>query len=200
VVWNEESIRLIMNDRYTLVKYEPDIHQLARIFFEKSSMNGRKWEGTYEPVMFAKKDLLQFLKTLEVFGGSPDMVSAIKDMKLRESRHESDLISLDDEKEKSVSTVEETFETNIPKKFTLRIPVTSDYIGDFRFSATVEKPSERYMRNAGSERAEKKMIILRCENAEEILKEAMLSVLQFLPKEIPRLYGHMQITADQMRW
>ena len=125
------------------------------------------------------------------------MVAAVKEMKLREARHESDTISLDEDK--TTTTIEESFTSNIPKKFTLKIPVTPDYIGEFHFDVTVEKPSDRY-RNSSPGEPGKKMIILRCTNPSDILQGCMKHVLSFLPPELPRLYGKMEIRKDNQRW
>lgn len=195
VVWNEGGITLILNDRYTSVKYEPNIHPLAKIFLEHSSLRGRQWGGEYEPVKFTKTDLIRFLQTLQVYGGTADIIDLVKDVKMRQSRHEHDMISLDEDK--SVSVVEESFQSNIPKTFTLKIPVTPDFVGEFKFDVSLEKPGDRYDRG---ESAGNKIIVLRCTNPLDVLRGNMLHVLDCLPKEIPRLYGQMEIKSNRERW
>jgi len=185
-VWNEEGIKLVLADRYTLVKYEPAIHPMAKMFFEKQSrFDDNQWKGNYKPVTFAKVDLLKFLNEINVVGGTHEIVEAIKNMRLRESRKESEMISL--EEDKSTATIEESFETNIPKKFTVHIPVTPDFVGEFHFEVKVEKPSERH----GEPKS--KRISLNCLNPLEIQRDAVKHVLDALPIEIPRLYGDMKI-------
>lgn len=194
-VWNEAGITLVMNDRYTGIRYAPEIHPLAAMFFKKQSLNYGQWTGEFEPVSFNKVDLLRFLKTVDVVGETKDLIEAIKSMKLQESRKEHDTISMDDDK--TTSMVEETFVTNIPKKFSLMIPVTPDFTGKFDFEATAERPSERGSR---SDTPGKKMIVLRCTNPTEILRGCMQSVLEYLPPELPRLYGKMEIKDRRERW
>jgi len=184
-VWNEEGIKLVLSDRYTMVKYEPAIHPMADLFFKKQSRYDNQWKGNYEPVIFAKTDLLKFLNEVNVVGGTHEIVEAVKNMRLRESRKESEMISL--EEDKSIATIEESFETNIPKRFTVNIPVTPDFIGEFKFEVKVEKPSER----AGEPKS--KRISLNCLNPLEIQRAAVKHVLDKLPQEIPRLYGDMKI-------
>ena len=185
-VWNEEGIKLVLSDRYTLIKYEPAIHPMAKMFFVRQGRhNDNQWKGNYEPVVFAKIDLLKFLNEVNVVGGTKEIVEAVKNMRLRESRKESEMISL--EEDKSTATIEESFETNIPKRFTVNIPVTPDFIGEFHFEVKVEKPSER------SGEPKSKRISLNCLNPLEIQRAAVKSVLDKLPSEIPRLYGDMKI-------
>jgi hypothetical protein len=184
-VWNEKGIKLVLSDRYTMIKYEPAIHPMAMMFFEEQSKYNDQWKGNYKPVIFAKTDLLKFLNEINVVGGTHEIVEAVKNMKLRESRKESEMISL--EEDKSTATIEESFETNIPKRFTVNIPVTPDFIGEFHFEVKVEKPSER------SGEPKSKRISLNCLNPLEIQRAAVKSVLDALPSEIPRLYGDMKI-------
>lgn len=184
-VWNENGIKLVLSDRYTMIKYEPAIHPMAKMFFEEQSRYDDQWKGNYKPVIFAKVDLLKFLNEINVVGGTHEIVEAVKNMKLRESRKESEMISL--EEDKSTATIEESFETNIPKRFTVNIPVTPDFIGEFRFEVKVEKPSER------SGEPKSKRISLNCLNPLEIRRAAVKHVLDKLPQEIPRLYGDMKI-------
>lgn len=189
IVWNEKGITLVMNDRYTVIKYEPVVHALAEIFFDRDTHYDNRWTGEFKEVKFTKIDLIRYLRTIDVYGGTADVVKSIQDIKMREARHEHETISLGDE-EKSTSVVEESFQTNIPKKFTLNIPVTKDFIGKFEFETRVERSNERNDRNSG---AGNKIIYLRCINPLEVLRDNMQHVLQHLPKEIPRLYGNMEI-------
>jgi hypothetical protein len=184
-VWNESGIKLVLSDRYTMIKYEPAIHPMAKMFFEEQKCYDNQWKGNYKPVIFAKTDLLKFLNEINVVGGTHEIVEAVKNMRLRESRKESEMISL--EEDKSTATIEESFETNIPKRFTVNIPVTPDFVGEFHFEVKVEKPSER------SGEPKSKRISLNCLNPLEIQRAAVKSVLDALPSEIPRLYGDMKI-------
>jgi hypothetical protein len=189
-VWNEHGITLALADRYTVIKYEPPIHKMAKMFFDEKGNHGQ-WSGNYEPVYFTKIDLLKFLQEVGVQGGTEAIVTAVANMKLRETRRESDVISLDDDK--TISTVEESFETNIPRKFTINIPVTPDFVGEFQFEARPEKPSERL---GGSDSKQKK-IALYCLNPLEIQRAAVQHVLDKMPQEIPRIYGEMKLTTRE---
>jgi hypothetical protein len=189
-IWNETGITIVLSDRYTVVKYEPPIHKMAKMFFEDEKSYDNQWKGNYKPVIFTKTDLIKFLKEVGVAGGTEVVVEAVRNMKLRESRHESDMISLDEDK--TTSIVEESFETNIPKTFSLKIPVTPDFIGDFKFEVRVEKPSERQDRDS-----KQKRIAVCCLNPLEIQRAAVKYVLDKLPENIPRLYGDMKITTRE---
>lgn len=192
-VWNEKGITLILNDRYTTIKYEPTLHPLAEMFLHPQGMEyGHQWCGEFKPVKFTKADLVKFLKSIEIYGGTEELVKEVIDMKMRESRHERDTISLDEEK--TSTFVEESFSTNIPKRFSLRIPVTPDFIGEFRFETTIEKPSERAS-GAGN-----KLIVLTCLNPMDLLRANVQHVMDGIPKDIPRLYGTMEIKSRGERW
>jgi len=190
-VWNEKGITLALADRYTIIRYEPPIHQMAAMFFEVKRLSNRLWEGNYEPVKFTKKDMLQFLIEVSALCKDPsetkEMAELIRNMRVRESRHESDTISL--EEDKTISTTEEKFETNIPKKFILNIPVTPDFIGKFDFEVRVEK-------REGSDKGNRK-IELYCVNALDLQRAAVKHVLDMIPKEIPRIYGELKMTTRE---
>jgi len=189
-VWTEDGITLALSDRYTIIKYEPPVHPMAKMFFSEKGHRGA-WSGNYEPVLFTKIDLLRFLKEVGVQGGTEEIVKAVEGMKLRESHHKSDVISLDDDK--TTSVIEESFETNIPKKFVIKIPVTPDFVGEFKFEARVEKPSERM----GGSDAKQKKIALYCTNVPEIRRAAVKHVLDRIPENIPRIYGEMKMTTKE---
>jgi hypothetical protein len=188
-VWNEKGITIALSDRYTIVKYEPPIHENARIFFETKRLSDRRWTGSYEPVQFAKKDLIRFLKESNIVGGTKEVIDAVQNLKLRESYSESTMISL--EEDESSSTVEESFKTNVPKKFSVNMPVTPDFTGEFKFEVQVDKPSDK---NASPSQ---RKISLLCTNPLEVQRAAVEHVLCRLPKEIPRIYGEMKITTRE---
>lgn len=189
-VWNEKGIQLALADRYTIMKYEPPIHENASMFFEplrSSHFENNQWKGNYKPVVFTKKDLIQFLKEADVTGGTENIVKAVQAMKLRETQSETSLISLDEDN--TTTTTEERFETNIPKRFSLVMPVTPDFAGEFKFEVRVEKPSK-----SGGDATQRK-ISLHCLNPLEIQRAAIKHVLDQIPKEIPRLYGNLKVTT-----
>lgn len=195
IMWNEMEIGLILEDRHTVIRYEPTIHPYAVIFFEKRNKRSddddqmRVWEGEFEPVQFTKQNLLKFLNLVEITDAPKEVLEAIKNMKVQERRKQEDTISLDDDSSKMV--VEESLQTNIPKRFSLMIPVSDDYLGKFEFEAKVAKKKDSY----GREDQHKKVIVLRCLNARQVLRDRMEQVLRMLPQEIPRYYGKMVVSG-----
>jgi hypothetical protein len=195
IAWNENDIALILDDRNTIIRYNPETHPYAALFFEKKDRRSndddemRIWEGEFEPVQFTKQNLLKFLKLFEITDVPKDVIDSIKNMKLLERKTQEDVINLDENSTKMV--IEESSQTNIPKKFSLQIPLSENYIGKFEFEAHVAKKKNRF----GNEEPNKNVIVLRCLNGRQVLRDRMIQILNQLPKEIPKYYGKMIISG-----
>lgn len=193
VVWNERYIALISNDRNTAVRYYPEISEDASQFMERednrNNDNVKVWEGEFKPVEFGKIQLQRFLKAHCQESDLPkDVIEALKNLRVTEKREEkSENISLDEDKTKT--TIEEETSTNIPRRFSVLLPVTDFYKGYFDFEAQVVNETRGY----GGTPTGKKVIRLRCLNSRAILQDMMKMTVSMIPKEIPVYYGRMQI-------
>lgn len=195
IMWSETDVALILDDRHTVIRYSPEMHPHSALFFEKSNKrtndddNLQVWEGEFKPVQFTKQNLLKFLKMVEIADVPKDVIDAIRNMKVSERKKQEDSISLDEDTTKMV--YEESLSTNIPKRFSLMLPVSEEYIGKFEFEAQVAKKKDRY----GSEDPHKKVIELRCLNGQQVLRDRMTQILNQLPPEIPKYYGRMLVSG-----
>lgn len=150
--------------------------------------------GGFSPVQFTKQNLLKFLKTVEMVDAPKEVIDAIKNMKVVERKEQSENISLGEDVVKT--TIEESTQTNIPKRFSILIPVSDDFVGKFEFEANVVAAKNKY----GNEEQNKKAIELRVVNARTVLKQRMESILAQLPAEIPKYYGRMDVRVNEGKW
>ena len=201
IMWNETDIAILMEDRTTVIRYSPQIHPYAMMFFERSNRRSddedqmKIWDGEFEPVQFTKQNLIKFLNLVEIVDAPKQVIDAIKNMKVLERRLQEDSIDLDESKQRMV--VEESFNTNLPKKFSLLIPVSEGYIGKFEFEAYVAKRKNKF----GGIDEHKKVIVLRCLNARSVLRDRTEQILKQIPQEIPKYYGKMVVSAgDKKEW
>jgi hypothetical protein len=200
VMWNESGITLVNQNRFVVARYKPELTPEASLFLEREDKrdrdnnNMRIWEGEFAPVQFTKQNLIKFLKTVEMVDAPKEVIESIRNMKVSERKEQHESINLDDDGSKMV--LEETMQTNLPKQFTLLIPVSEDFVGKFEFEARVVPKKDRY----GNDEQNKKAIELRVVNARKVLRARMESVVAMLPKEIPKYYGRMDTRVSEGKW
>lgn len=199
IVWNEECISLVTKDPATTITFRPEINPTIGMFFSRDDKRmgrmpifgeegQRVWEGDYSPALFTKSNLLKFLKMYS-FNDVSGIVEKVKEMKIHERNTTTEsMISLDDD-ENVKQVTEKELTTNIPKKFTLEVPLiqTPDtkILVNLEFEAQVVKKESGYAQEKGT------FIQLRCLNARETLRSMMQGLTISLPKSLPRYYGKL---------
>ncbi len=199
VVWNETRITLMTDNPSKEISYEPELHPAAEMFFQRESkreraglmeVGPRVWEGDYEPVHFQKKDLLKFLRSRDAIFPT-EVEEALKNLKIRETKA-TDEIMLSLEEESTRTVEEEAKVTNLPKNFTVEMPVAEGYSASFILEAAVVQLKDEYNRLAKGGR----VIELRCTNTRQIKRDLMKHMMDQLPPEIPRYYGAMRVVKE----
>jgi hypothetical protein len=200
VVWNELGLHLVMNGGAVEVSYIPEVYPETAMFLsrehtrEKVGFGGpegkRVWQGEFEPVLFAKKDLVKFLKN-HTTGGDQSVLESIKSLRVTQKREETEEM-LDVETDDVHRTETETEVTNIPRHFNLTMPVTEGIDAIFEFEAALHKP-DPYDYSARRE-AQHKRIAVRAVNARPVLRDVMKNVLERLPLNVPKYYGRFEFT------
>lgn len=199
IVWNEEGIRLVMDDKGSEVAYLPEFFPETAMFLsrehkrERRDEGNRVWQGEFEPVLFAKKDLVKFLKNHSK--GDAKLLESIRELKVT-TRHEESETMLDLESDDVRRVEEETEVSNVPRHFSLQMPVTEDIDSTFEFEASIYRPEDPYERRA---EAKTKRIAVRAVNARPVLRAVVESVMARLPKEIPRYYGAFRFVDPEGR-
>lgn len=206
VVWNEGEIRLVMNDRSTEVVFRPEVYPETDMFLsrehkrEKNGYGGpsgnRVWQGEYEPVLFAKKDLLKFLAA-HTTGGDEGVLASIKNLRVTKHRDESEEM-LDPETDDVRRVETETESTNIPRHFSLTMPVSEDVDAVFEFEACLYKPDDEDPYQVRRE-AQHKRIAVRAVNARPVLRGLMKDILKRLPARVPRYYGRFGFVDSKVQ-
>ena len=198
VMWSENCITLVAQNRFVVGCYEPALTPVAKMFFSHENKRGRDerriWEGEFDPVLFTKQNLLKFLKTVEMTNAPREIIEAIRNMKVTEKKEVASTINLNETSEKTV--IEESEETNLPTRFSLTIPVSDDFAGKFDFEAKVVPARDRY----DNEDKNKKAIELRVINARQVLRARMESIVAQIPAEVPRYYGRMDVRVGTGEW
>lgn len=201
VIWNEEKITLMCQDRTTTIQFYPEIDTTAKLFLVKEEPRRRRdnifgiptgpkvWEGEFEPIVFKKGKLIEFLQ--KYHDGLPnDIISSIKNMRVTQHKSEQEeMLALDESETRTV--IEESNTTNIPKNFTLALPVAGNYVGNFDFEASVAMLEDEY-----GTKTKRKGIMLRCTNGRDVLRDMMLCTLSQLPNELPVYYGAMGVEMN----
>jgi hypothetical protein len=199
-MWSEEKISLILSDRATLVQFYPEINSTTSMFLQRKEHrrdeNNKNvvWEGEFEPIQFTKANLIKFLKNQKT-SLPEDVMFAIKNLQVIEKKaHESEMLSLDNDDSRTV--IEETTNTNIPKHFSMELPVSENYIGKFDFEVGVVTLKDKYDNDTN-----KKGLVLRCLNARNVLRDMMQQITSKLPKNIPLYYGALSLESnDKNKW
>jgi hypothetical protein len=202
VLWNEHGIKLMTNDRSTIISFQPEILTTAKMFFthdEKYVMKGffemgpRIWEGEYAPVIFAKQKLLQFLRE-HSSNLPPEVLNAIKSMKYKEKTSHDEIL-LNEGSEDVRMVTEETSSTNLPTKFAIDMVIAENFNATLEFEAKVIDLDEYGQRGKGG----KKGIQLRCTNARQVMRDLMMEIVDNLPPEIPKYYGAMEVGDEERK-
>lgn len=189
IIWNEEQIQLVFNKGNTQVTFKPEFNPCTAMFFKRTTerwserhWDDRIWEGEYEPILFQKSKLIQFLKQNSQFF-EPEIEDAIKNLKVTESKTEdSEMLSLDDDD--NVKTItEEIKTTNIPRNFKATMPLFGGFEIDLNFEACVTKKDEGYSKS------KKNYIELKVINAREAIRQVMQMIINQFPEKIPKYYG-----------
>ncbi len=195
VVWNETGISLVMSDRGAEVRFTPEIYPETEMFLrrehkrERNGFDGpsgsRVWEGEFEPVLFAKKDLVKFLAKHS--GGDAGLLESIKTLRVTKRTEETEKM-LDLDSDNVERTEVETEVTNIPRHFSMQMRVTEGIDAVFEFEAALYRPdrSDDYLTRS---EAKTKRIAVRAVNARPVLRDVMQNVLARLPPGIPQYYG-----------
>ena len=212
VVWNEESIVLFDKNMTRVVSFTPEINQSISMFFrreekrENKSLFGmetgrRVWQGDYEPILFSKSNLLKFLKMYAKSDSTP-LIQSVKEMKVTERHTRTEqMISLDDD-ENFQAVEEQIKETNVPRRFSLDLPLVENFSGEsvlvkLDFEANVIDKSE--IDDSWSNRDKKgKVIQLRCTNARRVMFDTMKAYVESLPETYPKYYGKCEIEKDNI--
>lgn len=198
LVWNEERITLLLEDRTQFVQYTPEVYPEAKLFLQKydhdrynrktslfGAVEGPKvWEGDFEEVQFNKADFIKFLKAhVAASTMSSELIDQIKNMRVTERREEkSEMLDLSDG-EATKTTMEESETTNIPRTFELDLQVTDEYTGRFRFEARVVTDTDTKKRKIG----------VRVLNGREVMQDMMKRLVLRCPQELPRMYGALAV-------
>ena len=139
IVWNEERIGLITTDRTSIVQFYPEVKPITKIFLRKEESRRKRdmfgqpvgpvvWEGEFTPIVFTKTKLIQFLQT-QKSNLPDDVLSAIRNMRVTEkASQQEEMLNLDNE-DHVRTVIEEETSTNIPKRFSLTLPVCDSYEG-----------------------------------------------------------------------
>jgi hypothetical protein len=189
VFWNEDEMFLTVPNRSDMIRFQPELEPSVAVFFQRSKARGREdaegnlvrtWEGDYEPLQFKKGDFLKWVKKYSSLIPT-DIVENVKSLKIKASTIVSEDM-LDDEGERK--TEDSTMTTNVPKRFTLNVPLMEGVIADLDFECAVVNLKDRY-----GNPADKRGIELRCTNAREVKKDLMQGILAQLPVNIPKYYG-----------
>ncbi len=191
IVWNEDTVAVMTEDRTKEIIYEPEKLPSSELFFTREgkktneSKTALVWEGDYTPVEFSKRDLLKFLA--EYGQDIPDQIKgAIKNLKVTHTHDQSEILLDDDESNAERTIKEEKFQSNIPKHFTVKMQITQEFWADLDFECQVTKLKDRY----GNEK-DKNVIQLRVMNARQVMQDLMSTITDQLPKDIPRYYGRL---------
>lgn len=206
IIWNEESITLLTQDPSITIQFKPEFLPTTRVFFRRDdSRRGggygespiNVWEGEYEPVKFTKANLAKFLRST-IKSDNSELMKAITKFKIRESTARTEtMIDMSDDSYDSQEKVRA--ETNIPKMFTLELPIIEklsagrEITASLDFEASVETMKDSY----GSEdKKGRKVILLRCLNSRVVMRNVMEGFLKELPENIPRYYGKLGVEKE----
>jgi hypothetical protein len=195
IVWNEEKICVITDVTNLVLQFTPEINPGVSIFMQRKS-NRRNyetdtviWGGEFDTVQFTKQDLIKFLKTYSD-GLPPALLKEIQKTKIQERISEDEeLISLDGDIVRT--TTETALETNVPKKFSIMMPLIYDITGkplisgSLDFELAVGKKSDDYGRKTNQ-----RTFLVTCTNGRKVLQGMMHQILDNTPKEIPKYYGN----------
>jgi len=194
IVWNERKICLLTDDRNTFIIFKPEVEKDAEMFFELEGKHKKGdiwigyqsvWDGECAPVSFTKQRLLKFIKQHKALI-TKETEDAIKNMRITETKAQNEeMLSLDSDDH--VTTIEERYVTNIPRQFTIHMPLAPNVSADLMFEAEVVEMKDDYDRKKG------KGIQLRCINGRQVMKDMMENFVAQLPENIPRYYGEMML-------
>ena len=190
IVWSEEELSLMLEDRATAIRFEPEIDQMTREFFKRQKKSHYNdfadigvvvWEGDYQPVRFTKANLLKFIATYEA-DVPQEVKDAIKSLKIKQTNKTDSILISDDDGEGERIMDEEKVVTNLPKKFALNMPIAHGVSANLEFDAKVVRD------NYGKGRP---TIELRCTNGRKILQDLMQGILEQFPPSVPKYYGRL---------
>jgi hypothetical protein len=210
VTWNEEKISVLTDVPNLVLQFYPEINPGVRVFLHKKEARRYNenffgnpdgpliWAGEFEGVQFTKKDLIDFLQTYSS-GLPPELLKEIKKTVITERRSEQDEM-LDLDGDSTRTTIEESVKTNIPKRFSISMPLIYNLDGTecisakLDFEVAVAKKTDDYNRPT-----KQNVFILRCTNGRRALQGMMHQILESISSEIPKYYGARAVEMQGVR-
>lgn len=190
IIWSEEELSLMLEDRSMAIRFEPEIDTMTKEFFKREKKSHYNdfadigvvvWEGDYQPVRFTKANLLKFIATYEA-DVPQEVKDAIKGLKIKQTNKTDSILISDEDGEGERIMDEEKVVTNLPKKFALTMPIAHGVSANLEFDAKVVRD------NYGKGRP---TIELRCTNGRQVLQDLMQGIVSQFPEHIPRYYGRL---------
>ena len=149
-----------------------------------------------DEVKFKKTHLLRFL---EEYGTDlpEDLIKALKKLRVTQTAKQSEDM-LDLEGTGSRTVLEDVEISNLPRQFSLKMPIAENFIGELQFQAELVQARDNYGHTKSGAPLQ---IELRCVNAREVMRDMMHQILAELPPEVPRYYGRAHVGDPKgSRW
>ncbi|HEX9907899.1 MAG TPA: hypothetical protein VGB78_05460 [Thermoplasmata archaeon] len=190
IIWSEEELSLMLDDRSMAIRFEPEIDPMTKEFFKREKKSHYNdfadigvvvWEGDYRPVRYTKANLLKFIATYEA-DVPQEVKDAIKALKIKQTNKTDSILISDEDGEGERIMDEEKVVTNLPKKFALTMPIAHGVSANLEFDAKVVRD------NYGKGRP---TIELRCTNGRQVLQDLMQGIVGQFPADLPRYYGRL---------
>lgn len=197
-IWNEKGIAIIFKQDNTELIFAPEFHPSSEMFFQRREKYGRNrdgdmirvWDGDYDPIQFAKGDLIKFLNRYSEYF-DPIIEKSIKNLRVTHKKtEESEMLDLDEQSHRTVTEVENT--TNIPRQFEVSLPLFGNYNVMLNFEACVTKKVDQY----GSVKNQN-VIEINVTNGREAVRDVMLDILKKFPESIPKYYGKTKLLTKE---
>jgi hypothetical protein len=203
VVWNEEKISLLTDSSNIVIQFYPEINPGVKLFLHRKESRRNEWSGEgpivwngeYDSVQFTKQNLIKFLKQYAA-GSIDDILKHVKSTKITAKRVEDEeFIDLDGDTTRA--TLEESVSTNVPKKFTVEMPLLYNLDGTPYISTKLEFDVSVAKKRDDYGRASNTMVFeLSCTNARKALQGMMISILEGLPSGMPKYYGARTVESQ----
>ena len=198
VFWNEDEMSLVVFGKSDMVKFKPELDATVESFFERDRKSREDlegnivnvWDGDYRPLVFKKTDFLKWVHD-HADMIPKEVVENVKSLKIKHTANVNEDL-LEEGMERKLAETQYT--TNVPKKFCLTLPLMEGISADLEFECEIVNLPDRY----GNE-TDKRGVQLRCLNARKIKRDMMQTILEQLPKAIPRYYGKIVRGHDAKR-
>jgi len=193
IFWNEDEIDIALASKNELVRFVPELEPATSVFFQRAEGKNRRdnegymvqsWGGEYEPLQFKKTDFLKWIK-LYADQIPEDLIANVKSLRIKATLNTSeDMLGDDEDIERRTEDISQT--TNVPKRFSLELPVTGGVQAALDFECEIVRLNDRY-----GNPTTKRGVQLRCINARQVKKDMMQGIIDQLPAELPRYYGRI---------